>query len=436
MAARAGFGRRVYRFLRNPRRAILLLAFVGAWMVLGAVGYADAFSHPIFLAALVWLGASTAVCAWERTGRMLHVWRARGTLTPAQLDRLRAADPIALNPAPENSAESVLDRAAATLRRRGLRVRKGPRLIEASSGVWALAGSPLFHWSLVVLIVLIPLGRLSRSEGMIGVVEGSARVDEAASYGTLEQGPLNTGFSGLEIGVRPDMTLELVEDGIARGAAPTVTVAADGVELVAQQVYPNHPLRHGSLMIHMDDFGLGVLYALEDASGASLPGQAILDFADEDRSAAVPSVAAYVDDSGATVATFTISAANTGGASDSADRRITIAVERPGASDLTTVAAAGDLLDLGDGWLLRVEHLGYYARLSVVDDWSVYWMYLFFVLAMVSVSVSVLVPHRIVHVLYDDSGQVPVLRVSTRHGRGSPEFASAIRSALSSQEAR
>lgn len=434
MAARAGLGRRVYRFLRNPRPAILLLAFVGAWMVLGTLGYAEAYSHPIFLASLAWLGASTAVCAWERTGRMLRVWRLRGTLTPSQLDRLRASEPIALS-SQEISAEPALESAAATLRRRGLSVRKGPRLIEASSGVWALAGSPLFHWSLVILIVLIPVGRLSRSEGMIGVVESSARLDEAASYGTLEQGPLNPGFSGLEIGVEPDMLLALEEDGIGRGAAPTVTVAANGVELVRQRVYPNHPLRYGSLMIHMDDFGLGVLYSLEDASGASLPGQAILDFADEDRSMVVPSVSAYEDDAGATVATFTISAADTGGASDPEDRRVTIAVERPGASDLTTVAAAGDLLDLGDGWLLRVEHLGYYARLSVVDDWSVYWMYFFFVLAMVSVSVSVLVPHRTVHVLYDDSGQTPVLRVSARHGRGSPEFADSIRSSLSHTEA-
>lgn len=434
MAVRAGSGRRVYRFLRNPRPAILLLAFVGAWMVLGTVGYAQAYSHPVFLAALAWLGASTAVCAWERSGRMLRVWGSRGTLTPSQLERLRASEPIPL-PAQENSAETALDRVAATLRRRGLRVRKGPRLIEASSGVWALAGSPLFHWSLVILIVLIPLGRLSRSEGMIGVVEGASRVDEAASYGAFEAGPLNAGFSGLEIGVDQDMLLALEEDGIARGAAPTVTVAADGVELVRQRVYPNHPLRYGSLMIHMDDFGLGVLYSLEDASGASLPGQAILDFSDESRSMAVPSVAAYEDDSGATVATFTISAADTDGAPDAADRRVTIAVERPGASDLTTVAAAGDLLDLGDGWLLRVEHLGYYARLSVVDDWSVYWMYLFLVLAMVSVSVSVLVPHRYVFVLYDDSGQTPVLRVSARHGRGSPEFADSIRSSLSHTEA-
>ncbi|MHB9004565.1 MAG: cytochrome c biogenesis protein ResB [Coriobacteriia bacterium] len=434
MATRGGLGRRIFRFLRNPRAAIWLLLFTGAWMVLGTLGHTDAYSHPIFLAALAWLGASTAVCAWERTGRMLRVWRSRGTLTPAQLDRLLASDPIAL-PAEEHSAECALDRAAAMLRRRGLRVRRGPRLIEASSGVWVLAGSPLFHWSLVILIVLIPVGRLSRSEGMIGVVEGSARIDEAASYGTLEQGPLNSGFSALEIGVEPDMTLDFVEDGIARGEAPTVTIAADGVELTRQRVYPNHPLRYGSLMIHMDDFGLGVLYSLEDVSGASLPGQAILDFADESRSMAEPSVATYEDDSGATIATFTFSTADTGGASDAPDRRVAIEVERPGASELSTVAAAGESIELGEGLSLRVDHLGYYARLSVVDDWSVYWMYFFLVLAMVSVSVSVLVPHRDVHVLFDDSGHEPVLRLSARHGRGAPGFAASIRSALTSQEA-
>ncbi|PKQ29023.1 MAG: hypothetical protein CVT60_07490 [Actinobacteria bacterium HGW-Actinobacteria-10] len=434
MAARGGYGRRVFTFLRNPRPAIWLLLFVGGWMVLGTLGYTAAYSHPIFLVALAWLGASTAVCAWERTGRMLRVWRTRGTLTPAQLDRLRASDSIALS-AEENASESTLDRAAAVLRRRGLRVRKGPRLIEASSGAWALAASPLFHWSLVILIVLIPLGRLSRSEGMMGIVEGSTRIDEASSYGTLEVGPLNARFSGLAIGVEPDMTLDFVEDGIARGEAPTVTIAADGAELARQRVYPNHPLRYGSLMIHMDDFGLGVLYALQDASGASLSGQALMDFTDEDRSAVEPFVAAYVDTAGATIATFTISAADTGGAMDPADRRVALDIERPGVSALTTIAAAGDSVDLGDGLSLRVDHLGYYARLSVVDDWSVYWMYFFLVLAMFSVSVSVLVPHRHVRVLFDDSGSEPVLRVSAHHGRGSPEFASAILRALSFQEA-
>lgn len=435
MPAPGGLGRRVYRFLRNPRPAIWLLAVIGSWMVLGVVGYEGAYSHPIFLAALAWLGASTAVCACERTSRTLRVWASRGTLTASQLERLRASEPIPLLPAEENFADLAIQRAAETLRRRGLRVRKGPRLIEASSGVWALAASPLFHWSLVVLIVLIPVGRLSRSEGMIGVVEGAARIDEAASYGTLEQGPLNAGFSGLEIGVDRDMVLSFDEDGIDRGAAPTVTVAAAGRKLMRQRVYPNHPLRYGSLMIHMDDFGLGVLYSLEDTSGATLPGQAIMDFTDETRQRVEPSVAAYVDEDGSTVATFTISAADTGGAPESADRRVGVTVERPGVSDVSTTAAMGDVVDIGGGWFLRVEYLGYYARLSVVDDWSVYWMYFFFVLAMFSVSVSVLVPHRDVHVLLDESGSVPVLRVSTRHGRGSPEFAQSIRSALSPQEA-
>jgi hypothetical protein len=187
-------------------------------------------------------------------------------------------------------------------------------------------------------------------------------------------------------------------------------------------------------MIHMDDFGLGVVYSIEDDTGASLSAQALLDFVEGDKSRTVPSVSTFEDDSGVPIATITIEAAETGGAQEASDRRAAVAIEIPGAAPINATLAIGEDIPFGDGMRLRIDHLGYYARLSVVDDWSVYWMYGLFVIGMIAVSVSILVPYRIVHVLFDDSGPRPVLRVHAHHNRSSPEFADRVRQALSAKE--
>jgi len=462
MASRPGPARRLYRTLRSPRLAIWLLAIASLWLVLGTtipqtsidptevetwaaahpqlesiispLGLHSAYAQPLFLGLLVVLAASTAVCAWERTKRAVRMLRARGSITTAQLDRLSGAEPVLLLPAEESDPDLALARATVALRGLGLRSTRGVSMLEASSGIWGLLGSPLFHWALVALIVLIPVGRLTRSEGLMGVVAGSARVDEAAAYGVLSRGPLRGDLTGVSIGVEPEIQLNLQEDGVDRGPAPVVTIEQAGSIVAKQQVVPNRPLRYGALTVHMSELGVGAVYSLVTSEGVVLTDQALIDVAQEQPTGYTEFGATYDNDVGEIVADLTFSVTGTStpeGSGASGDKRsLRLQATGPDGAAVSRLVSAGDEVDLGGGLVLRVGAVDYYARLSVVHDWSVGWMYALLVIAMAAVSISVLVPYRVVRVLLDTSGARPVLRVQTSHSRGSPEFDASVREAL------
>jgi len=467
MTSRQGPARRLYRTLRAPRFAAWLLVIASLWLVLGTIipqtsldseaveswarahpqldalvsplGLHSAYSQPLFLGLLMVLAASTALCAWERTIRAVRTLRATGQVTAAQLDRLRRAESLALLPAEESEPGIALERAGAALRALGLRSTRGPSMLEASSGRWGIVGSPVFHWALVALIILIPVGRLTRSEGLMGVVAGSTRVDEEASYGLLERGPLRGSLTGLSLGVEPQMVLNLMDGEVDRGPAPIVTLEQGGALVARQQVVPNRPLRHGALTVHMSEIGVGAVYSLVTSEGVALTDHALIDVAEGHPTGYTEFGATYDNDAGDVVARLTFSVVGTSTREASAApedrRRLELEAIGPDGAAVSRVVAAGDQIDLGGGLALRVDVVDYYARLSVVHDWSVGWMYALFVIAMAAVSVSVLVPYRMVRLLVDTSGERPVFRVETRHSRGSPEFADRVRQALAPHDA-
>lgn len=398
--------------------------------MVGPLGLHAAYTQPLFVALMLVLAASTAMCAWERSASALRTLRTRGTVTEAQLNAVRRAEPLEILPAEESTPEVSLDRASTALRRMGLRVNRGPRLIEATSGVWGLMGSPVFHWALVALIILIPLGRLTRSEGLMGVVAGTSRVDAAETYGQVDEGPLHGSFTGLGIGVEPDILMNLREDGVDRGPAPVVTLSQDGRPVASGQVYPNHPLRYRSVTVHMSEIGVGAEYSLVTSEGVALTGQALIDPEPAAPGGYSTFRSSYSNADGETVLELAVSVPATSAAQPD-ERRKTLVVEAvgPAGDAVTRTVASGDMVDVGGGLALRIGAVDYYARLSVVDDWSVSSMYALLVLAVLAVSVSVLVPYRRALVLLDTSGERPVLRVLTRHSRGSPEFESMVRKA-------
>ena len=466
MASRQGPARRLYRTLRSPRLAVWLLATASFWLVLGTtipqtsydadkarawaqahpaleslvapLGLHAAYSQPLFVALVIVLAASTSVCAWERTAKGLRTLRARGSVSPAQLARLRAAEPIMLLPSEESDPQLALERASVALRRLGLSPRRGASMLEASSGIWGVVGSPVFHWALVALIVLIPIGRLTRSEGLMGIVAGSSRPDASLSYGRLEEGPLFGGHTGLAIGVEPAMVLNLMDEGVDRGPAPMVTLAEDGRIVARQQVVPNRPLRYASTTVHMSEIGVGAVYSLVTSEGVVLTEHALIDV-DESRPTGYTTFGAtYDNDAGEVVAdiTITVVASSTPDSTGptQGQRRLQVKAVGPSGEQVSRIVVAGDRVDLGGGLALRFEVIDYYARLSVVHDWSVGWMYALFVIAVLAVSIAVLVPYRVVRLLVDTSGERPQLRVETRHNRGSPEFDDVVRAALAPRE--
>ncbi|MDP3400207.1 MAG: hypothetical protein Q8R97_03705, partial [Brevundimonas sp.] len=99
--------------------------------------------------------------------------------------------------------------------------------------------------------------------------------------------------------------------------------------------------------------------------------------------------------------------------------------------------AVGEPVELGGGWTIVAEEMGYYARLSVVRDWSVYWIYGLLGLITVGVIIALGVPYRFVWVrsVADPDGGSRVA-VVTGQSRRDPVFRSRVTDALAAMPAR
>lgn len=427
--------RRIYNLLRSRRLAFWLIgAFVSYSAVATSVTEGDferAYANPLFYAIATALALATAACAWERTSGAMRAWRT-GTATSAQfVERLANMPQIAV-PLPAGAdARSVLDEVGQDLRAMRLRVRVGDGRLAAVTPRIALLGSPIFHWALVALFVVVAAGRLTRAEGLIGIPVGSERLDAASSYGALDQGALHDAdFTGLVIRV-PELRRNHVVGGVDRGTVPRVELWRDDEKVAAQLVYPNNPLRYGSLLIHSNAYGLSARFTLVRLAEEQST-DVLYDFSEE--SLVARAYSPLVIDTGAGAVTV-----DTGIPLDLAgdvapwvvprEPRVEWRLAENGV-ETTGSVGLGESIDLGGGARLLLDDVTYYARLSIVDDWSVYLLYAVLVIAVIGLSLALLLPPKTVWVMLVESDRGTSLNARTRQPRADRMFASAVEEAL------
>lgn len=446
----------VARRLRSPRLAIVLIglfvvlmvvatlvpqgpssapevkAFVAAHpqlaVLTAALGLHRAYTHPAFLLLLALLSVSTALCAWERT-KWAYSWarRVRSTSERAA-DSARAKG--TLLPLPEGTSRGVaLDVAEEALAALAPfpRVRRSDDSVTRAWGVWGVFGSPLFHWALVAIVLVVLLGRAYRSEGLVGFPVGEPVADVEASYGTHTTGPLYRGHTGLTFLVT-SIDFDNVVDGIDRKETPHL-VLMDGERVLREQdVYANRPLRYGALLVHADDIGMVVGARLFDTTGATVgSSRGFIDFDAAMPDGTEPKELTVDDPAGVVRVRLWVRAQRDGQdvVKVIPPARAVLVSYRPAGDDSWTdpvaVPVGGELSVPGTDKTLKIDTLDYYARMRVADDWSVTPMYALFGIAVLGIGIAVLVSPRRVVVVWDRSS-TPSLRVVARDRRGDPEF--------------
>ncbi len=358
-----------------------------------------AYSSPIFVAMLLLLAASTMVCAWRRTKVATHRNRLLRGISVADARQL-AARPTFSVEVPAADAQEPLVAVSGAFRGTGLRVRERDGMVVAVSRPWAVFASPVFHWALFALILVMFVVQMTRAEGLMGVPVSDSRPLTAESYGLLEQGALHR-FRQPPLAIRVDrIDREYIIDAIDRGPAPTVSILRpDGSVAASQVLYPNNPMRYGSLLIHPGEIGLSPSFALVSKDGKA--GERINLIVDVDDTTASGSTAAeFTLDSpdpaeaavlgSVTVPLKQIQAAS--GSSQTAAPQATFLLRPEGGGPVIAdkTLFAGDEIELPDGSKLRLLGVGSYARLSVVDDPSIPLVYALLVVALAAVSVAIL----------------------------------------------
>lgn len=409
---------RLLALLRSRRLAIWLLLACVAWAVVGSaipqlsrdgaaevavwraahpvlavpaglLGLHAAWTAPVFLLAMILLAASTAACAFERTRWALRTMRAGATITPARATRLETSPALQIRS--ELDQEETRQVAATLLRRWGYRVEPlDASRIAGMKGRYGPLGSSVFHWALTLLFVVVTLGHLTRSEGLMGVPVGGGLPNNAEEYGRLERGPLYPDrYADVAIEV-PVMASGQVKDGVTIGSIPRVRIVANGVSVAEQDVYANSPLRYGSLMVHLNGEGLVAFAEMTGHDGAPAEVRRVYFDADPARASGFSEARLTYTVEGRRVDVVLEPAPR---ASEGQTPQVKITHGESGRTASGTVVAVGTPVSTAAGMLV-VRDPGVYARLSVVDDASVYPIYALFSIGLAGLGVAIFSPRR------------------------------------------
>lgn len=446
--------KRLYRFLRSPKLAIALILGIGAYAVLGTVvpqpalgpeevarwstanplaaavagplGLFSAFTSPVFLAAVLLLGASTIACAISRTKAARSVART-GEVTESLLGALKRRPTAATADMSVSESETAFSSIARLLAEDGFSVKRGPNLLEATKFTWGAFGSPVFHWSLAALIVVCVAGVATRAEGTINIPVGGSVIDDVAAYaGSEHRGPLYPGHTGLELRAREFQTTTVI-DGIDRAHSAVVEVYRGGAKIAERRVYPNSPLRTGRLLIHRtSEWGYAPRLEVVAPDGSVVAQtSAFIPVSTLTSAGAGPVDLDYND---ATGTPYVLKVSIPAGGTDASGTRTlqkALLVEVTGAGGVAGPPVRideGASGELPGGASLRFVSRAQYINVSVADDWSVPFIYALFVLAALGLVVAVLFSPKKVWVLLSHEDGVGRIRVLARHLRGDPNF--------------
>jgi len=455
--------RRVVRFLGSAGFATWLLAFAGLWSmtatavpqgqtsnplvaawaskypliepVVRTVGLHQAFSSPVFVACVVALFVSTALCAWQRTRAAMNRGRALGKAALADQQSVVESHDLEILCDPALTEPEILSIASETLGELDIRTNRRGDVLSAVSPSWAVLGSPVFHWALVALIVVIFASSLQRSEGLMGVAVGETKPDAPESYGMLNTGPLHD-WRGVLRSIRVDaFDLQYETGGMDRGPTPTVSVLdGEGRVLKTQRVYPNQQLKTGSLSVYPSAYGLAVTLSMVDSSGVET-GRSVqlVDFSETATEGTVPAGLVAISDKEGNAELRLAVTVPLNGSSGQFDK---VLPEDPAARVVVTsvddellvdrVLSPGEEVPLPIGDSLRVDSIGYYARLKVVDDWSTIPLYACLAAATIGLTIAFVTRQQIVLATVIDGPEGARLAVRVRLWRNESSSRSAM----------
>ena len=258
----------VWRTLRSMRTALILLLLLALASVAGSLlpqtpntpervvdyiadhpfwgelflraGFFDVFGSWWFTLVTALLFVSLVSCLLPRSRAHWRALRSR-PVQAREIDAFKQYAERAVPTAPDRAIET----AHRVLRRKGFRVASDPRrpALAAEKGLIREAGSLVFHWAFVLLLVAVVIGKGTGYVGQAVIVEGETFTDAAFNYA----GRLRTGsfFSGNHSGAQAtllDYRDAFGESGVPMDFQSEVRfTSADGDETRTEVIRVNHP---------------------------------------------------------------------------------------------------------------------------------------------------------------------------------------------------
>ncbi len=156
---------------------------------LASFGFHSAYTSPVFLACALLLALSTTVCSWRRTKVAAYRLALVRSMTREQAQSLVRRPTFSV----ELQAGTRPPRSRPSRRRCASGARSSPSgdgYVGGGASRLGILGSPVFHWALVLVFVVLVWGQLTRAEGLMGVAEGEIKPNTQQSYGLIDSGAL------------------------------------------------------------------------------------------------------------------------------------------------------------------------------------------------------------------------------------------------------
>jgi cytochrome c biogenesis protein ResB len=407
-------------------------AEVAAWdarhralaVVVRVLGLHSTYSSPLFLGILVLLWFSTTVCSIDRTRYAVSRMKRRAGIPEPVLARMARAEPLMVVHLERGEA---IERVKAALRSMRLDVRATKRAVEGEAGRYGPLGSPVFHWSLTLLFVAIVVGQLTHAEGQMGVPVGGELPNVRASYVLYTSGAWHSArYADIQVAV-VSVNRDKRRGKLEIGYTPTVEFRRGDRVLARGESYPNHPFRWGPFLVHYVTNGYTGLARVTLGDGSASETRLYFDF---DSSGGFGAASLDLPSTGAALrAVFEPVSGPSKSRAAQARRRVRASIVSQGATQTSSIVTEGQPVRF-DGGEVTLSQVDEYARLSVVEDASVLWVYLLFGLATIGIAVATLMPRRAARVLLREGEKGLEIVLETEHQRRDPSFVSAVTLAL------
>ena len=389
------------------------LAAVAAWAranptmesVASVLGLHAAFASPAFLAVVLVLGMSTTLCAWRRTKVAMARARLLSSARRTGADALSVTRDFELAVDPAWDSTAAVSAVQRTLQALGIRARLRDGVLDAVSTPLSVWGSAVFHWALVALLAFVLLGQAVRADGSMAIAVGQTRPDAPDSYVAVSAGPWHD-WAGVKRSLRVDSFEPALKlGGIDRGAVPTVSVLDSSGNVVRKQrVYPNMMLHSGSLSISAPRCGLAAEMALLDPAGNETGRLTrYVDFSQVASEGTTPLGILSRSDPAGSSKTYLAVTVPLDRAGDGFGEwipkqpsvRVTV-MSVDGGVLVNQVIRPGEGVVLPGGEGLGLVGVGWYSRLSIVDDGTVPFIYAAMIVALIGLAISLLARQQMV----------------------------------------
>ncbi len=237
------------------------------------IGFTNLFSSFIFLSLTLLLFINTLFCTRSMfSGALRRFGNNPQFQGKDYISRLDSSDTLVS----EKEHGNILSLIRSSLKSQGYKVSQKDNHIFAQKNRFGVFGTPLFHVSILFIMLSVVYSSTGRMEGDMRLIEGQALAEDHGSYMFINEGPFF-----FEKHQKFDIDLEKFypdfkdETGTSRGAGAMLSINEKGEKVKTDIVYSNHLMTYKGYTFLGNVYGLAPLLILRNSDGTVYSGSFI-----------------------------------------------------------------------------------------------------------------------------------------------------------------